>query len=48
MTERELRKLNRTDLLELMLQQSRELEQLRAELDEANQKLAKREIVMGL
>ena len=47
MTERELRKLNRTDLLELMLQQSRELEQLRAELDEANQKLAKREIVMG-
>lgn len=46
MTERELRKLNRTDLLELMLQQSRELEQLRAELEEAKKQLAQREIVM--
>lgn len=46
MTERELRKLNRTDLLELMLQQSRELEQLRRELDDAKTQLAQREIVM--
>ena len=47
MTERELRKLNRTDLLELMLQQSQELEHLRAELDKANKQLANREILIG-
>lgn len=47
MTERELRKLNRTDLLELMLQQSRELENLRAELDVAKKQLDQREIVMS-
>ena len=46
MTERELRKLNRTDLLELMLKQSRELEQLRGELEEARTQLAQREIAI--
>ena len=46
MTERELRKLSRTDLLELMLQQSRELDQLRRELEDAKTQLAQREIVM--
>lgn len=46
MTERELRKLNRTDLLELLLQQSREMEQLREELDDAKFMLSKRELVM--
>lgn len=43
-TERELRKLSRADLLELLLAESRENEQLRAQLQEANQKLASREI----
>ena len=47
MTEREMRKLSRTDLLELLLVQSRELEQLRADLEEANRKLAQREITIG-
>ena len=47
MTERDLRKLNRTDLLELLLQQSREMEQLREELEEAKYQLSRREIVMG-
>ena len=47
MTERDLRKLNRTDLLELLLQQSREMEQLREELEEAQYQLSRREIVMG-
>ena len=46
MTEREMRKLSRADLLEILVQQSRELDQLRAELDEANRKLAQREITM--
>lgn len=46
MTENELRKLNRTDLLELLLQQSREMEHLRKELDEANYRLSQREIVI--
>lgn len=43
-TERELRKLSRADLLELLLAESRENERLRAELDEANRKLASRAI----
>lgn len=47
MTERELRKLNRTDLLELLLQQSREMEQLREELEHAKYMLSRREIVMN-
>ena len=47
MTERDLRKLNRTDLLELLLQQSREMEQLQEELEEARYQLSQREIVMN-
>jgi len=47
MTEKDLRKLNRTDLLELLLQQSREMDQLREELEEARYQLSRREIVMG-
>lgn len=46
MTERELRNLSRTDLLEMLLAQSRELEQVRAELNEAKQKLARRELAV--
>lgn len=46
MTERELRNLSRTDLLEMLLAQSRELEQVRAELEEAKQKLTRRELAV--
>jgi hypothetical protein len=44
MTDQKLKKLSRKELLEVMLTQSREIEQLKAELDAANQKLASREI----
>ena len=46
MTKRELRKLSRADLLEMLLWQRRENERLRAELEQANRKLANREIVL--
>lgn len=46
MTERDLRKLNRTDLLELLLQQSREMDLLREELAAAKSQLSNRTIVM--
>ena len=44
MTERELKKLNRSDLLELLLQQAKELEQLRGELREAREQLDSRNL----
>ena len=44
MTERELRKLSRTDLLELLLEQRRENEQLRCILDQTQAQLADRTI----
>ena len=44
MTEKELLKLKRSDLLEIMLAQSQEIDSLRRQLDEANAKLADREI----
>lgn len=47
MTDRDLQKLSRTDLLELLLQQSRELKQLQNELDEAKLQLSNRELVMN-
>lgn len=43
-TDRELRKLSRADLLELLLAESRENEMLRTQLKEAQEKLASREI----
>ena len=46
MTERELRKLSRTDLLELLLAQRKENEQLRCILDETQAQLADRTIKM--
>ena len=46
MTNRELKKLNRADLLELLLRERRENEQLRSELDKANQKLSDRAILL--
>ena len=39
MTDRELRKLKRADLLSIMLEQSREIEQLRQKLNTAEESL---------
>lgn len=44
MTDRELRKLSRADLLELLLEESRENERLREQLRQANEELASRRI----
>lgn len=46
MTDRELKKLSRADLLELLLKETQENEKLRAQLEEANKKLADREILI--
>lgn len=45
-TDRELRRLSRADLLELLLAEGRENEQLRARLEEAEKKLESREITL--
>ena len=44
MTERELKKLSRAELLELLLEESRENERLRAQLQKACEALGSREI----
>ena len=44
MTDKELKKLSRAELLEMLLSQSRENEQLKQQLAEANEKLEAREI----
>lgn len=44
MTDRELRKLSRADLLELLLKEHKENEQLRLQLEQAQEKLTSREI----
>lgn len=44
MTDRELKKLSRADLLELLLEQLRENEQLQAALDEAKTQLEQRQL----
>ena len=46
MTDKELRKLSRSELLEMLLIQSREVERLKNELDEANRKLEDRRIIL--
>lgn len=46
MTERELRKLSRLDLLELLVQQVEENERLRAELKQAQEQLESRELML--
>lgn len=46
MTDRELRKLSRSDLLDLLLRQTREIEQLREELQEAEEQLASRRLAV--
>ena len=44
MTDKELRKLNRSELLELMLEQSREIDRLQEELEEAREALQERNL----
>ena len=44
MTEKQLKKLSRADLLGLLIEQSKELEQVRKSLEQAEEKLASREI----
>lgn len=44
MTEKELKKLNRADLLEILVQQSREIDRLNACLEEAQAQLDSRKI----
>lgn len=46
MTDKELKRLSRAELLELLLIQTRETEKLRAQLEEARQKLADRHIAI--
>lgn len=44
MTDKELRKLRRVELLELLVDQAAEMEELRRQLDQANEALAQRRI----
>ena len=44
MTDKELRKLNRSELLELMLEQSREIDRLQSELEETRAALTERNL----
>lgn len=46
MTDRELRKLGRMELVQLLLEQTREVERLRQELDKANQQIEDRRILV--
>lgn len=46
MTDKELRKLKRVELLELLVEQAAEMDQLRRELEEARQALKNREILL--
>ncbi|MEE1126510.1 MAG: DNA repair protein [Acutalibacteraceae bacterium] len=46
MTDKELRKLSRSELLEMLLIQSKEVERLKNELEEANRKLEDRRIIL--
>lgn len=46
MTDKELKRLRRGELLELLVEQGRQLERLEHELEEAKQALARREIAI--
>lgn len=46
MTDKELKRLRRGELLELLVEQGRQVEQLKRELEEARQALASREIAI--
>ena len=45
MTDKELRRLSRTDLLEMLLEQSKEVERLQQKLEEDRQQLEERRIM---
>ena len=45
-TENELRKLKRVDLLEMLLEQSQELERVKAQLEQAESELRSRKILL--
>ena len=45
LTDKELKKLKRADLLRIMVAQSKEIDRLKAELEETKAKLASRELV---
>ena len=45
MTEKELRRLSRTDLLEMLLEQSKEVQRLQQELEKTKQKLEDRRLM---
>lgn len=47
MTEKEMKKLSRTDLLQMLIDQSEEMEKLKAELEKAKAELKEREIVLS-
>lgn len=47
MTDRELRKLSRAELLELLLEETRENEKLRAQVEEMEEQLKDRRILLG-
>lgn len=46
MTDKELRKLKRVELLEMLIEQSKENEELKRQLQEANEKLESRDIML--
>lgn len=46
MTDKELRKLSRVELLEMLLEQSKEVARLQEELNKANEQLKSREILI--
>ena len=47
MTDKELRRLNRRELLEMLIEQGKKIDQLQAQLDEANEKLESRRIQLA-
>ena len=47
MTDKELKKLSRAELLEILVEQSKEMEELRSELAEVKEQLNSREIKLG-
>ena len=47
MTEKELKKLSRQELLEVLLVQSKKIDRLRAQLDEARQQLSEKELTIA-
>lgn len=47
MTEKELKRLSRADLLEMLIEQSKEVQMLRKRLDAAEAALCRREIIIG-